>query len=48
MRKTVICICESKDADQIRGNRDADKRLCFCYIDIPVITETLNTYVLST
>ena len=32
MRKPVICICENKDADQLRGNREADLRLCFRYI----------------
>ena len=24
MRKSAICICENKDADQLRGNREAD------------------------
>ena len=33
MRKTTICICENKDADQLRGNREADQRLCFRYMD---------------
>ena len=33
MRKPTICICENKDADQLRGNREADQRLCFRYID---------------
>ena len=33
MRKPGFCICENKDADQIRGNREADQRLCFRYID---------------
>ena len=32
MRKPAFCICENKDADQIRGNREADGRLCCCYI----------------
>ena len=31
--KTNICICENKDADQLRGNREADQRLCFRYKD---------------
>ena len=31
MGKTTICIGENKDADQLRGNREADQRLCFCY-----------------
>ena len=26
MRKPTICICENKDADQLRGNREADQR----------------------
>ena len=33
VRKTDFCICENKDADQLRGNREADQRLCFRYID---------------
>ena len=33
MRKQTLCICENKDADQLRGNREADQRLCFRYID---------------
>ena len=24
MRKPTFCICENKDADQLRGNREAD------------------------
>ena len=24
MRKPAFCICENKDADQLRGNREAD------------------------
>ena len=41
MRKLTICICENKDADQLRGNRnrEADQRLCFRYLDstIPLL-----------
>ena len=39
MRKPDFCICENKDADQLRGNREADQRLCFRYIDstIPLL-----------
>ena len=33
MRKPAFCICENKDADQLRGNREADQRLCFRYTD---------------
>ena len=28
-----ICLGENKDADQLRGNREADQRLCFRYTD---------------
>ena len=27
------CVCESKDAVQLRGNHEADERLCFRYMD---------------
>ena len=42
MRKQTFCICENKDADQLRGNREADQRLCFRYIDstIPVLSKS--------
>ena len=33
MRKPTISIVENKGADQLRGNREADQRLCFCYMD---------------
>ena len=33
MGKPTICIGENKDADQLRGNREADQRLCFRYTD---------------
>ena len=33
MRKPTICIGENKDADQLRGDREADQRLCFRYND---------------
>ena len=32
MRKPGFCICENNDADQLRGIRVADQRLCFRYI----------------
>ena len=32
LRKPAFCICENKDADQLRGDREADQRLCFRYI----------------
>ena len=39
VRKPAFCICENKDADQLRGYREADQRLCFRYIDstIPLL-----------
>ena len=42
MRKTAFCICENKDADQLRGNREADQHLCFRYTDstIPLLPKS--------
>ena len=42
MRKPTFCICENKDADQLRGNRERDQRLCFRYIDstIPLLSKS--------
>ena len=42
MRKPDFCICENKDADQLRGNHKADQRLCFRYTDstIPLLSES--------
>ena len=37
MRKPAFCICENKDADQLRGNREADQRLCFRYTDSTIL-----------
>ena len=37
MRKSASCICENKDADQLRGNREADHRLCFRYMDSTIL-----------
>ena len=33
MRKPAFCMCENKDTDQFRCNREADQRLCFRYTD---------------
>ena len=33
IRKSAFCICENKDADQLRSNCAADQRLCFRYMD---------------
>ena len=42
MGKPTICICENKDADQLRGNREADQRLCFRFSDstIPLLLKS--------
>ena len=42
MRKPAFCICENKDADQLRGNRKADQHLCFRYMDssIPLLPKS--------
>ena len=39
MRKPAFCIGENKDADQLRGDRETDQRLCFRYLDstIPLL-----------
>ena len=43
VRKPVFCICENKDADQLRGNREADQRLCFRFTDstIPLLPKSV-------
>ena len=33
VRKPDFCLGENKGADQLRGNREADQRLCFRYSD---------------
>ena len=38
-------ICENKDADQLCGNREADQRLCFCYIESKI--SLLSKYEIS-
>ena len=42
MGKPTICLGENKDADQLRGNREADQRLCFRYSDskIPLLLKS--------
>ena len=41
MRKPAFCICENKDANQLRSNCAADQRLCFRYTDstIPLLSK---------
>ena len=45
--KTGFCICENKDADQLRGNREADQRLCFRYIHVDSTIPLLTKYEIS-
>ena len=42
MGKPKICIGENKGADQLRGNREADQRLCFRNSDstIPLLLKS--------
>ena len=42
VRKPTIFIGENKNADQLRGNREADQRLCFRYWDstIPLLLKS--------
>ena len=44
MGKPTICIGENKGADQLRGNREADQRLCFRLSDctIPLLLKNLK------
>ena len=41
MGNLTICIGKNKGADQLRGNREADQRLCFRYTDstIPLLSK---------
>ena len=49
MRKPAFCICENKDAEQLRGNREADQRLCFRHTDItiPLLSKIRNLKTLA-
>ena len=40
--KTGFLHCENKDADQLRGDREAGQRLCFRYTDstIPLLPKS--------
>ena len=46
MRKQTICICENKDADQLRGNREADQSICFGYKDSTILLSKLKIFSL--
>ena len=42
MRKKDFCTSKNKEADQLRGNREADQRLCFRFTErtIPLLSES--------
>ena len=42
MRKAAFCICENKVADQLRGDREANQRLCIRYLDstVPLLSKS--------
>ena len=42
MRNPTFCICENKDEDQLCGNREADQRLCFRFLEsmIPLLSKS--------
>ena len=42
VRKPAFCICENKDADQLRCDCKVDQRLCFRYTDstVPVLPKS--------
>ena len=42
VRKPDFTYAKNKDADQLRGNREADQRLCFRYTDstIPLLSKS--------
>ena len=49
MRKPAFCIFENKDADQLRGNCEADQRLCFRFTSstIPLLSKSeISSYFL--
>ena len=33
VRNTIFANAKTKDADQLRGNREVDQRLCFRFLD---------------
>ena len=50
MGKPTICIGKNKDADQLRGNCEADQHLCFRYSDstIPLLLKSeISSFLLS-
>ena len=50
MRKPDFCLGENKGADQLRGNREADQRLCFRYTDSTIsllLKSEISSFYLS-
>ena len=47
MRKTTFCICENKDAEQLRDNCEADQRLWFRYLHSTIHLHVLSKFELS-
>ena len=51
MRKPTVCLGKNKDADQLRGNHEADQRLCFrnseSTIPLLLISEISSFYLSS-
>ena len=47
VRKPDFCLGENKGADQLRGNREADQRLCFRYSDstIPLLLKSSSSFL---
>ena len=45
MGKPTICIGENKGADQLRGNCEADQRLCFRYSESTMLDLVENHIV---
>ena len=47
VRKPAFCICENKGADQLRGDREADQRLCFRN-SFAVTAKLISAFVFAT
>ena len=45
VRKPDFCLCENKGADQLRGNREADQRLCFRYSDSTIFATRIVQFL---
>ena len=47
VRKPAFCMCENKDTDQLRGNREADQRRCFryTYSTIPLLPKSESSSI---